>query len=63
MGRVDYPLGVLVKACENDVMYELNHNEMIYKTIVDSSKKSVEALIRPIAEIEGYTIEWTEEAN
>jgi hypothetical protein len=63
MGEVSYPLGKLIKACENDARYELNHNEKMKNSIIENSKKSVEALIRPIAEREGYEIEWTEGVN
>lgn len=63
MGSVDYDLGKLIKTCETDVRYELNHNEKMKKSITDISKKSVEAFIRPIAEVNGYEIVWTEGVN
>lgn len=56
----EYDLGKVLKTCEEDVMTEVEAATELRASAEDNLKGIIKTLITPLAEAEGYQIEWGE---
>ena len=57
-GDVEYDYKEVLKACKTDVKNEVKSNKEIYELAEDNLKKTIEGLLLPVTDAEGYTVEW-----
>ena len=50
----------ILSICKEDAMNEANDSEKLKEAANENLKSAVEALLSPVAEKEGYTVEWEE---
>lgn len=55
---VEYDYKAVLKACKTDVKNEVKSNMEIYELAEDNLKKTIEGLLLPVTEAEGYTVKW-----
>lgn len=56
----EYDLGEVLKTCEADVLKEAGEATELKTSAEDNLKEIIEALLTPLADAEGYQIEWSE---
>ena len=49
-----YTLKVLISACETDARYEIKNNKGLQDSVIENSKKTIEAFISPMIDKMGY---------
>lgn len=54
----DLSLKEVITLCKEDAMNEANHSEKLYEIAQENLKSVIEALLAPILEHEGYSIQW-----
>lgn len=54
----DVSLKEIIILCKEDAMSEANHSEKLYQTAEENLKSVIEALLSPILDHAGYSIEW-----
>ena len=55
---VEYDYKAVLKACKTDVKNEVKSNKEIYELAEDNLKKTIEGLLLPVTDAEGYIVEW-----
>ena len=54
----DLSLKEVITLCKEDAMNEANHSDKLYETAQENLESVIEALLSPILEHEGYSIQW-----
>lgn len=54
----DISLKEIIVLCKEDAMNEANNSEKLYQTAEENLRAVIEALLSPILENVGYSIEW-----
>ena len=54
----DIPLKEIIVLCKEDAVREANDSKKLYQTAEENLKAVIEALVSPILEHAGYTIQW-----
>lgn len=54
----DISLKEIIDLCKEDAMNEANNSEKLYQTAEENLRAVIEALLSPILENVGYSIEW-----
>ena len=54
----DLSLKEVITLCKEDAMNEANHSDKLYETAQENLESVIEALLSPILEYEGYSIQW-----
>ena len=55
---VEFDYKAVLKACKTDVKNEVKSNKEIYELAEDNLKKTIEGLLLPVTDAEGYIVEW-----
>lgn len=60
--NADYNFKDVLTACKNDAQKEVKETDTIYNIAEQNLKQTIEGLLLPIIEPEGYEIVWNEES-